>query len=706
MDYQIKATLKSKTQIEAFVSKEYSFKGSSRFLLFASGNYIRTLYSAKVTETEKYFHYILEGLPEIEAGVFYEIQDDQNIFAPVDCSFLMHDWFLNFSRSNEEMGAIYHKDHTKFSVFAPLASDVFLLLYYKDHQETYPMIRDKKTGIFHMDVQGDLNEVEYLYLLKNDGVWKESIDPYTRSTTLQSRRGVVINPNEEKIDFHDDHLPSLKDPTKAIIYECSVRDFTSSIHSNIVNKGKFLGMSEENKVSEKNHPVGIDYLKYLGITHVQLMPVQDFVTTNDQFIEKTYNWGYDSGNMCAPEGSYSLDPKKPYSRVLELKRLISSLHLKGIRVVLDVVFNHQFNFLTSAFQKIVPNYYFRFNEDGSLSNGSFCGNEFESRRFMGRKFIIDTCLMYVKEYHVDGFRFDLMGLTDIETMNLVYDKCKEINPDFILYGEGWDMPSSLPNEQKAKIANQYFMPSIGFFNDRYRDMVKGKSGDGELYLRGYLLGDTNYSDAFIHCFLGSCLPIAMPPLFNYPHQSINYVECHDNATIYDKLLCSNALETEEDRLKRINLLNAVVIFSYGVPFIHSGEEIGLSKKGITNSYNSGDKINSFDVEVLDSRFSMAKFLKEAIELKKEYAFFAYDSKEEIASHVSYETKDGRIIFTIKDAKPFKEVKIIVNPLKDVFTIPLGDYYRVLFNLSGRITQEFYVNHLTMNGISLMILALE
>ena len=268
------------------------------------------------------------------------------------------------------------------------------------------------------------------------------------------------------------------------------------------------------------------------------------------------------------------------------------------------------------------------------------------------------------------------------------------------------MPSALLSEQKAKMGNAMFLPEIGFFNDRYRDMVKGKSFDEELNSRGYILGDLNYADAFIHCFLGSCLPVSMPPLFVSPTQSINYVECHDNATLYDKLQVSNAYESEEDRLKRINLLNAVTIFSYGVTFLHSGEEIGLSKKGVSNSYDAGDAINSFDTEILDKRFEMARFVKEAIALKKEYDFFSYKTKEEIAAHVLYENIEGRIIFTIQDADPYEKVKIVVNPLKDPFTVDLNDYYQVLFNNSGRITKDFFVNHALINGISLSIFALK
>ncbi len=699
----IEAILRDSNQIEVSIHKHYLSSGSKYFYLFENGKFVKELKIDRINETNNHFRYMLTDLYPFVIGNEYEILDDHNTLTPVDLSILMKNFEIDKKFfSDEEMGASYSRNFTIFRVFSPLASEISVLLFHENHKETYYMSRNSN-GVYYYKAFGDYEGYEYLYLVKINGKYIETIDPYALSTTVLSRRGVIINKNHFKIDFNDDKLKNIN-PTEAVIYELNVRDFTSSINTSIKNKGKFLGITEENCKSLLNNPVGLDYLKYLGISHVQLLPVTDFLSTNDLFPEHTYNWGYDPGYYFALEGSYSTKPDKPYSRIYEMKMLVSTLHANNIRVILDVVFNHLFTFENSCFQKILPNYYFRFNSDGTLSNGSFCGNEFESLRPMARKFIVDCCLYYVKEFHVDGFRFDLMGLTDIDTINEVYEKCKKLNPSFMLYGEGWDMPSALDNEKKTKIANAYKVPNIGFFNDRYRDMVKGKSSDHELSLRGYLLGDLNYADIFRHCFLASSLSICMPPYFSNPSQSVNYIECHDNATLYDKLLISNSYENEQQRLKRINLLNAGLIFSYGICFIHSGQEIGLSKNGVYNSYNSGDAINQFNVDVLDKRFNMAKFVKEAIELKKSLPCFNLALKDDLEKNVQTEIVFGRVIVTIYNARPYEKIKIIFNPTNEIFTYQLDSYYQVLFNEYGKIDKDFYVQNVIVNDISMMIMA--
>ncbi len=702
----ITSRLISRKQLEISVHKDYTSQICKHFYLYEDGVFLKELHIASTSQTMHHIRYFVNNLPTFSLSKVYEIQDDKCLFSTIDCSVLMRDGFNNERYYYAgEMGAIYSLSHTKFVLFAPSASEVYVQLFSKKGKEIHLMKRNDSNGIFTYNAIGDFDGFEYLYLLKINGKYIEAVDPYALSLTVNGKRGVIINKNKFDIDFHDDKLPPLNSEVNSIIYEMSIRDFTSSLHTNIKNKAKFSALSEENRVSENNHPVGLDYLKYLGVSHVQLLPVTDFYTTNELFPEITYNWGYDPRIMFSLKGSYANDVNNPYQRIYEFKNMVASLHEQGIRVIMDMVFNHQFCLEHSSFEKIVPNYYFRFNDDGTLSNGSFCGNELESRHLMVRKYIVDCCLMYVKEFHIDGFRFDLMGLTDQETVLEVYQKCKKINPDFMLYGEGWDMPSSLPQKDKTTLNNAHQLKDIGFFNDRYREIVKGKSADHELGFKGYLLGDSNYFDSFIHCFLASTLPISMPPLFVEPKQSINYIECHDNATIYDKLLISNGNESEKDRLKRISLLNATLIFSYGVCFLHSGQEIGLSKKGVYNSYNAPDEINGFDVEVLDKRFDMAKFVSEAIALKKKYPFFNYASREEIKENVKYENYYNRAIFTLVNQEPFKEVKIIINPLNEPIQLSLDSYYSVIFNEYGNI-KDYYAQNLTINGISLVIIVKE
>lgn len=700
----LSAKLLSKTELEISLNKSFNFGQSSYFYLYEDNKFLKKLVITNSSQTCNHVRYIVNNLPKFVLGKEYEVQCDKNIFAPVDCSILTKEILQNDKYYFDgEMGAIYTYNHTIFRVFSPLASECYLRLENRSGKEIYIMKKDETTGIFSYNAIGDYDGFTYTYLLKINGEFIESCDPYSRSLTLNEKKSVVISPLKTHIDFNDDKLPPLANELETSIYELSVRDFTSSIHTNIVHKSKFLGMTEKGCISENKHPVGIDYLTFLNISHVQLLPVTDFLTTNELFSENTYNWGYDPNIIYSLKGTFS-DVNDPYKRIYDFKHLVSSLHAAGIRVIMDMVFNHQFIKEGSVFDKILPNYYFRFYEDGTLSNGSYCGNELETRHLMVRKYILDCCLLYVKDFHVDGFRFDLMGLIDMDTIKLIYEKCKAIRKDFMLYGEGWNMDSALPSYQRTTLNNAISMENIGFFNDRYRDNVKGKSSDHELGFRGYLLGDVNYFDPFIHCYLGSCLPIAFPPLFTKPSQSINYIECHDNATLYDKLLISNNFENEQKILKRISLMNATLIFSFGVTFIHSGQEIGQDKKGIYNSYNSGDEINGFNVELLDKRFDMARFVSQALQLKKELKCFYLNSKEEIKANVSYINYYNRAIFTFKNVLDYQELKIFINPIDEPIQYHLDGYYRLMFNEYGRITKDFFVQNITINGISLVIIS--
>ena len=299
-----------------------------------------------------------------------------------------------------------------------------------------------------------------------------------------------------------------------------------------------------------------------------------------------------------------------------------------------------------------------------------------------------------------------MGLIDLETINEIKEKCTKIKPGFMVYGEGWDMPSTLPGELKSKMYNADKMEEVGFFNDRFRDIVKGKSGDYELGVKGYILGDYNYIDGFKHCYLGSCIPLAYPPLFSSPNQSINFIECHDNATIYDKLKFSNSYENEETWLRRINLLNASTILSFGVPFIHSGQEIGLSKKGICNSYNCGDNINHFNYDVMDRRWKMVNYIKDIIRIRKELPFFRINDKEIISKMVEFKNlPEGGLLITYNGeyVAPYKEVAIVINPSNNPLTYDLGDYYNAICNENGYLKEGVHVKLIQASPISLNIL---
>ncbi len=710
-DYQFKAILKSLNLIEVHIPKSYNGAGCTNFYLYEDGEYVKELHIQSRNENSKFFTYNLDEIPELKMGVDYEIYDERNIVIPLNCSYLCRlDKYIDRTYFDGELGAIYSKEKTIFRLFSPLATYVTVYIYTKEDEEIHSLsrrlVKDEKTGVFECEVEGDLEGCPYSYIVKVNGKYNEAVDPYAKAVTRNSRHGVIIDFSKVDIPLNEECLPKFEKITDAVIYELDVRDFTSQEKTPFANKGKFLGMTETGYKTKKGIPMGIDYLESLGVTHVQILPFYDFCTTSDDHPQDTYNWGYDPLNYNSPEGSYSSNPNDPYSRVLECKKMVASLHEKGLRVVMDVVYNHVFNMELSNFEAICPNYYFKFNADGSKSDGSFCGNEFESRHLMARKFIVDSCVHWVKNYGIDGLRFDLMGLIDVTTINEVYRACSMIKPDFIIYGEGWDMPTCMPSNQRANMNNAHLMPNIGHFNDRFRDTSKGKTNFSELYIRGYLTGDTNYRDGFKHIFAGSTLPLAFPPLFNDPKQSINYVECHDNNTIYDKLKVCCYDDSEDELFRRLKVINAVVLLSCGVPFIHMGQEIGLSKNGDHNSYRSGDLINQMKWDVLDKRKDLYDFFRQIVEIRKKYPFFRISEKETIEKSIRFiDEANGCLIidyFNEEILGEFKNVKIFINPTKNKINVNLYDYYQIIFNESGSLISEFYSQHLTINSLSLVI----
>lgn len=540
-----------------------------------------------------------------------------------------------YTYEGNDLGPTYTKYETVFKLWAPLAYRVKLLI--NDHE--YEMKRNSK-GVFTEIVDGDLDKKEYLYRIYQNGEEIEVIDPYAKSGIANNKKSAVINLDKLDFDTCDESLPKINSYLDAIIYECNVRDMTIDPSTDISSKGKFLGLIEKNRHTKEGNPAGFDYISSLGITHLQLMPVLDFSTVDDLNTSKKYNWGYDPRHYFTLSGSYSLDPNDPYSRLIEFKKLVRSFHLSGIRVNLDVVFNHVYEAKTSIFQKIVPNYYFRRDENNEFMNHSYCGNELATERVMVRKMIIDSLVYLVKTFHVDGFRFDLMGLIDIDTIKIIYERLKEINPSIMLYGEGWNMfTSCYHHEELSTMENAHLLPQIAFFNDRYRNIVRGHGSKASLDEVGYFLGNESYVDGFKFIYLGSSFDVTFPKLFTNVNQSINYFECHDNATIYDVVKTSI---NSSNPLRIVKKLNKLLLLSFGIPFIHAGQEIGLTKFNHANTYNEGDKFNMFDYSLLDKRMDMAKAFNCYIEMHKEIKIFKCEDLDVIRNNVHIEN-DGLLV---------------------------------------------------------------
>lgn len=596
-----------------------------------------------------------------------------------------------------DLGATYTSEVTTFKIWAPLASKVEVLLR-KNSEEDYVghYLKREKNGLYSLTLLGDYDNYHYLYSITNNEVAALTIDPCAKASTANGKESVIIDLNKTKIDLYNEKLPVYKSYVDTVIYELDIRDFTIDENTNIEHKGKYLGLTEENRVTKGGNKAGLDYIESLGVTHVQILPMYDFKTIDELNPSSSYNWGYDPQQYFVPEGSYSTDPNDGYSRVIECKKMIAAFHKKGIRVNMDVVFNHVYEGLFSSFEKVVPNYFYRKRKNGVLSNGSGCGNDVDTSRPMIRKFIVECNKYWTREYGIDGLRFDLMGLIDIDTILKTLKECREINPNFMIYGEGWDMNTELPSDKKSSILNSFRMEGIGFFNDTFRDVLKGQNGYDKLKEGGYFTGATNYIEGFKFVFLSSSLNFVYPPRFKNAAQSINYVECHDNFTLFDKVSSIYGKENEEKNLSIINEINAAIALSFGVPFYHAGQEIGLSKYYEDNTYNKGDKYNKFRYDVLDKRIEMSKYLASMLDFRKNHLFINEEDPTKIGKMNEFvNLENGGLLAKITNTKN-KQFLIVFNPSDSRITHVLDDYYILVCSQAGYLKKsDIYMKMITV-----------
>ncbi len=568
------------------------------------------------------------------------------------------DFDNRFAYDGDDLGATYTRKKTSFAVWAPLASQVILIL---DDKKHFEMKRTDK-GVYRVSVDGNLKGHFYNYYVTNSGVSTKTVDPYGKASTLNSRNSVILDFNNYKINMHDKHPEKMNSYLDAIIYETHVRDITIDPSTNIVNKGKFLGLTEVNRTNKDGLPVGFDYIKSLGVTHVQLLPIYDYATVDEEHPDKSYNWGYDPIQYFVPEGSFASDLNDPSSRIKDLLALISHFHKNKIRVVMDVVFNHVYEHQHSSLEATVPNYYFRRTKEGIYFNSSGCGNDIASERKMARKLIIDVCKWWATYYHVDGFRFDLMGIIDADTINELKYTILSFRPGFMFYGEGWNMMSGY-NLVLANSDNANKVQFVSFFNDFYRDVVIGKPND---HIWGYSLNSNEQHQNFKEAITGCSFNFNKPSRFNHVSCSVNFIECHDNHTLYDKMKILRPELNEEERLKRVSFANSLVLYSLGIPFIHMGQEIGLSKGLKDNTYNSGDAFNYFNYSLLKDRSFMLDEFKEAVKNRKEIRYFHEVNMNSLDRNgIIYDLENNGILFKIKSRYGkdlnFKDINIFINP---------------------------------------------
>lgn len=592
--------------------------------------------------------------------------------------------------TGNDLGAVYSPKMTRFKVWAPEAESVKLNLYKQgegDNLIEQHIMKKSANGTYVFEKQGDCNGIYYTYTVVNHGEEQEAVDPYTKAAGVNGQRGMVIN--LAKTNPQGFELDGYRNPehiTDAIIYEGSVRDFTMDESSGVFHNGKFLGLTEANTTNHFGEATALDYISGLGVTHVQILPAFDFETVDEKNQKAQYNWGYDPDNYNVPEGSYAVSPYDGAVRIQEMKQMVLALHSRGIGVIMDVVFNHTYRRDDSNLQKIVPGYYYRSDETG-YTNGSGCGNEVASDRPMVQKLIVDSLIYWAKEYHIDGFRFDLMGVLDIDTMNVIAERLKEIRSDIYLYGEGWNGgPSSLAEEKRAFKASAKKMPGIGMFNDDIRDTIKGSVFyDDHL---GFVNGGTHLENALRYGITGA---VAHPqvdydaygskPWAKEPGQSINYVSCHDNYTLWDKLSVS-CPEASEEKKKAMNRLCAAIVFtSQGVPFIQAGEEFLRSKplpekKGFAeNSYNMPDAVNSIKWDNIHEYPDMIAYYKGLMALRKAHPVFRMQSEAEMTQNLCFlsDTPENVVAYLLKG-------KGADDTPENILVIFNGNDEEILYNL--------------------------
>ena len=490
-----------------------------------------------------------------------------------------------FTYTGSDLGANWSPEKTLFRLWAPTASAVSLNLYEAGNGGTgksLPMTPDRQ-GTWVLEVSGNLHGTYYTFSATVDGVTREACDPYARTTGLNGHRAMVLDlRSTDPEGWERDSDPNAgKNVTDAVIYELHVRDLSIDPSSGITQKGKFLGLTETGTRNPHGQSTGLDHMKALGITHLHLLPSYDYGSVDESSDAPQFNWGYDPVNFNVPEGSYSTDPRHGQVRVREMKEMIRVLHENGISVVLDVVYNHVFDRDTFCFNRLVPGYFSRGD-----SNGSGCGNDTASERSMVRKYIVDSVKYWADEYHMDGFRFDLLGLIDVQTVREITAAVHADHPNVIFYGEGWDMPTDVTKAglSMAIQKNSPMTPGFAYFSDTIRDLLRGSVwNDKEL---GFISGQKGLEGLLLKCFMGA------PDWCKSPTQTINYASCHDNMTLIDRITVSTPNTSNADRIRMNNLAAAVYMLSQGIPFIHAGEEFLRTKGFDHNSYKSSDSVNA------------------------------------------------------------------------------------------------------------------
>ena len=589
----------------------------------------------------------------------------------------------------------YSPKATTFSlVTAPEVKKVNVLISDADNNEAQLVKSMKRVGAgkWQLTVKNDLKGKYYLFGVYNNAQPDLTPGVFAKAVGVNGQRGAIIDLKDTDPEgWSEDKRPELRNPVDLVIYEMHHRDFSIDYSSGIKNKGKFLALTE---------PKAIEHLKRLGVNAIHILPSFDYASVDESQPDKPqYNWGYDPLNYNVPEGSYSTNAADPKARIKEFKQMVQALHKAGIRVILDVVYNHTFNIDGSNFQKTYPGYYFRHRPDGTYSNGSGCGNETASEKPLMREFMVESVKYWVNEYHIDGFRFDLMGVHDIETMNLIRAELNKIDPSIYVYGEGWSAGScAYPQEKLAMKANARQLNGIGAFSDEMRDALRGPFSDDKK--GGFLAGMPNCEESIKFGIAGAIdhpqvdmtkVNYSKAAWTNEPSQMIAYVSCHDDMCLTDRLRATVPNISDEELIRLDLLAQTAVLTSQGVPFLLSGEEMLRDKKGEHNSFRSPDSINRFDWNNLKRYPQVFDYYSKLIALRKAHPAFRMGNAEEVKKNLVFlDAPEGVVAFQLKNnagGDSWKDIIVVLNANKTerAINVPEGLYTKVLAN--GKVDEN-------------------
>ena len=579
---------------------------------------------------------------------------------------------------------LYRGDRTEFSVWSPEAEAARLKLYHSAQDTAAFLVCDMKKskgGLWEKTVKKDLKGAFYTFQVKMDGKWlEETAGIAAKAVGVNGWRGAVVDWDEtDPEEWSEDKSPEIR-PSDIIVYELQHRDFSIHANSGVTNKGKFLALTEEGTRNPDGLATGIDHLKELGVTYIQLLPSTDFATIDETRLEDNqYNWGYEPLNYNAVEGSFSTDPYNPVTRIREFKQMVQALHKAGFRVILDVVYNHTTNASTTGFERTMPGYFYRMKADGTFFNGSGCGNETASEQEMFRKYMIESLEWWMKEYHIDGFRFDLMAIHDIDTMNQISERLHAIDPNVVIYGEGWAaMTPAYPEDQIALKANTYRLDKIGAFSDNIRDAIRGPLDCSNA---GFMDGiEGKKADLMFGIVGGVQHPqVSVPAWTASPLQHISYASCHDDHCLRDRLE-EAAKASEADRLKMVKLAQTAVYTSQGIPFIFNGEELYRHKQGVKNSYNQPDSINAIDWTYKTTYRDLVDYYSALAAIRHAHPGFCLGDADLVREKLEFiEVSDPcAVAFRINGLEgidPAKSLTVLLNGSKKAIKvdIPQGNY---------------------------------